>query len=144
AIGLDPTPLELPAFRIAPLDALFVSKPFAMWLEEWLSATRTRLADERRQLFLAHRGLTPPAPGPRAAVVPSDSAAAQNPLLALEPPPDPEPIAVADSTVADSVLFLPPPPVRAQRDTVTDILTNVIGDRADLGVNIQGMANMGG
>jgi hypothetical protein len=44
AIGIDPTPLDLPAFRIAPLDALFVTMPVPTWLAEWTAATRGLLA----------------------------------------------------------------------------------------------------
>ncbi|HEX2168554.1 MAG TPA: hypothetical protein VHG09_15065, partial [Longimicrobiales bacterium] len=164
AIGLDPTPLELPAFRLAPLDALFVTKPFATWLEEWTASTRTVLESARRERLLANRFTTPQdladlraSEAERNAAVTERSAAvternAADPLVLVRPPDaqadsaaaDPQVLAAADPAVADSSLFLPPIPVPAPRDTISDMLTDVIGDAADLGVNIQGMANMGG
>src|SRR5690606_24541341 len=58
-IVLDPEPLDLPAFRLSPLDALFVSKPFATWLDEWTAPTRARLAREQGRRLLANRFTTP-------------------------------------------------------------------------------------
>ena len=135
AIGLDPTPLELPAFRIAPLDALFVSKPFATWLEEWTAGTRAMLARSERERLLDNRFATPQELTEiHAAAAAEAGLAAGNELIAAA---EPQP-------ARDSTWFLPPLPQAARRDTTADLLSGVMGDRADLGVRIQGMANMGG
>ncbi|MBR9991361.1 MAG: hypothetical protein KFH98_16475 [Gemmatimonadetes bacterium] len=128
AAGLDPTPLELPAFRIAPLDALFVTKPFATWLEEWISSTARMLTRAERQRLLTNRYVNP-----------EDLAL----IHAAEAERAPLEAADEEAEPAEVEGFLPPPPV-VLRDTVDDLLTSVIGDRADLGVRIQGKANMGG
>ncbi|HSJ32844.1 MAG TPA: cell surface protein SprA, partial [Longimicrobiales bacterium] len=143
-IALDPTPLELPAFRIAPLDALFVTKPFATWLDEWTSATRALLAREERERLLSNRTASRQELADihaAAAAVARLEAAEIAPLAAADSLP-----ALADSLAAqrDSLRFLPPLPEPRRRTGEPDILSGVIGDRADLGVQIRGMANMGG
>ncbi|MGH7463542.1 MAG: hypothetical protein ACREK1_00115, partial [Longimicrobiales bacterium] len=125
-LGLDPTPLVLPAFRIAPLDALFVTKPFATWLVEWTAATRALLARSEREMLLRNRFAT------TEELADIHAAAA---LARVGPQP---------ATPADSVSFLPPlaQPRRPSGDG--DLIGGVIGENSDLGLRVQGMGNLGG
>jgi hypothetical protein len=120
----DPA-LDLPAFRLSPLDAVFVTQPFATWVQEWAAATRALLATNERRMLLRNRvAVAAPVGVESIEVAVSDTVAAAPP--------------------ADTVDFLPPlpPPRRARADA--NPLGGVIGEYADLGVRISGNGNLGG
>jgi hypothetical protein len=129
-VSLPPPSLELPSFRIAPHDALFVSRPVAQWLDEWTAATRARLAQGERRLLR------------RSAFALAEAPVIVAPVEALEPVAAEDPAVTVAAAQPDTVDFLPPIPER--RRATDNPLGGVIGEHADLGIRISGNGNLGG